>query len=339
MDKRSLLFTALALAMACRCAPALAEEGSDQHVAPGIHEVDDEELADMRGRYVAGDNTVVWFGVEMITTWQTNNGQTLQGTLTLSLDFSKNPNQPQVRFVPTVTIATISNATPAPASANVSRNVQSAGLANVSGMTQSVQIAGDNNAVANVTSLNIQQGGSAPTSAPSTGSNTLASTPSASASPGTGDTAPSTGTDLAVTGSTVTASSPSNSATPANSRTSSSNTVAATVAASTGNMPSAVTSDTGRSTPNGRVASVGDASASSTYDKDSAQLTLSVIGHGTASQWIRPGSVGQTIALTTDNQVVTNQMIVSMVTQSSSAASSQLAHSLAQSINFNRSNR
>ena len=112
MDKRSLLFTALALAIVCRCGTTLANEAGDHPVGSGIHEVDDSELADMRGRYVVGDNTVVWFGVEMISSWQTNNGQTLQSALTLGLNFSKNPNQPQVTFVPTVTITTISNAAP-----------------------------------------------------------------------------------------------------------------------------------------------------------------------------------------------------------------------------------
>ena len=333
MDKRSLLFTALALAVVCRCTPALAEESADHRLARGIHDVDDGDLADMRGRYVAGDNTVLWFGVEMITTWQTNNGQTLRGMLTLSMDFSKNPSLPQVSFVPTVTIATTSGATPAPASINLSRNVQSGGLANVSGMTQSVQIAGDNNTAANVTSLSVQSGGSAPASSSATTSNTLASIPS------TSDTAPSPSTHPAVAGSTVTASSPSSDAAPESSHVSPGNTIATVATASTGNVPAAVTSNAGRNTPNGRVASVGDASASSTYDKDGAQVTLSVLGHGTASQWMRSGSVGQTIALTSDSQVVTNQMIVSMVTQSTSAATAQLAHGLAQSLNFSRSNR
>ncbi|GLQ89119.1 hypothetical protein [Dyella flagellata] len=283
MEKRSILFAALLLPMACRCVPALAGESGEHPVAPGIHEVGDDQLAGMRGRYIVGDNTVLWFGVEMVSTWQTNNGQTLQSTLTLGLDFSKNPNQPQVTFVPTVTITTVSNAPPVPAASSVSRSVQSAGIANVSGMTQSVQIAGDNNAAVNVTSLNIQNGSSAPPSSPS------GSAPSSNA----------------------------------------------TALTSTGTTPVATT-DTGTRTPDGRVASASDASASATHTHDSAQVNLSVDGLGSASQWIRPGSLGQTIALTADNQVVTNQMIVSMVTQSTNATTSQLAHNLAQSLHMDR---
>jgi predicted double-glycine peptidase len=67
MYKRSLIFTALALGIMCRCAPVLAnDEPNDSHLGAGIHDVTDPELADMRGRYVVGDNAVVYFGVEMI---------------------------------------------------------------------------------------------------------------------------------------------------------------------------------------------------------------------------------------------------------------------------------
>lgn len=334
MDKRKLLFTALALAIACRCGTTLAEESSDgdRHVAPGIHEVADDELADMRGRYIVGDNTVVWFGVEMISTWQTSNGQTLQSALKLGLDFSKNPNQPQVTFVPTVTITTISNALPTSTTpSNVSRSVQSGGLANVGGLIQSVQIAGDHNAASNVTSLNIQDNGKAPTSfstdntstpvSNSVSSNTAA-TPSSTASVTV--TSP-----VADTHSSATSVASNNTSPPVSSDSSSTSNTA----------PPTVTTNVGTGNANGRYASAGNASASSTYSNDSAQVNLSVGGQGSVSQWIRQGSIGQTIALTTDNQIVTNQMIVSMVTQSINATNSQLAHTLAQSLNMNRSNR
>lgn len=328
MDKRSLLFMALVLALASRCGSALADESDDRRPASGIHEVADDELADMRGRYVAGNNTVLWFGVEMISTWQSSNGQTLQSTLTVGMDFSKNPNQPQVKFVPTVTITTIGNALPASTTAsNISRSVQSAGLANVSGLTQSVQIAGDNNAASNVTSLDIQSAGSAPTAG-----NSNAPAPASVSSPNPNST-PSTAS-VDVTGSTVNASSSTGHSGSASAPpTSSGANVAINDTAPT------VSTNTGTSTATGRTARVGDASASSTYANNSAEVALSINGQGSVSQWIRQGSLGQTIALTTDNQVATNQMIVTMVTQSVNASTSQLAHNLAQSLNLNRSNR
>lgn len=322
MEKRSLLFIALALALAGRCGTTLAGDTNDQRAASGIHEVADDELADMRGRYVIGDNTVLWFGVQMISTWQTSNGQTLRSTLTLGLDFSKNPNQPQVKFVPTVTISTLSN-TPLPsvAPSNVSRSVQSAGLANVSGLTQSVQIAGDHNAAGNVVSFNVQNA-DASSPSPASDDNRIAAA---------GTTTPST-TGLNVTGPSVNASASTGNSDAGNPASTEGPT-------STAVNPATITTTTGSNGPNGRYASAGNASASSTYSNDSAAINLSVSGQGSVSQWIHQGSLGQTIALTADNQVATNQMIVSLVTQSVGGSTSQLAHSLAQSLNLNRTIR
>ncbi|RDS80609.1 hypothetical protein [Dyella psychrodurans] len=375
MYKRSLIFTALALAMACRCAPLLANEmptseTTDQHLAPGINEVGDDELATMRGRYTAGDNTVVWFGVEMVSTWQTNTGQTLQSAMTVSMNFSKNPNRPQVTFVPTVTITT--SDAPLPTSvtpSTINRSVQSGGVANVGGLTQSVQLAGDNNAATNVASLNIQNGGSAPSSSNSSTSSSTSTTtpntspPSSSASVAvnspTANTSSSTttvasnnssnagSTNNVASNNSSNASNTNNVASSNSNNTSNTNSIASNNsnsasstnnAASAGNSttttPSTITTNTGVSTPTGRTATAGNATASSTYSNNSAEVSLSVTGQGNVSQWIHAGNLGQTIALTTDNQVVTNQMIVSLVTQSIASTTSQVAHSLAQSMNL-----
>lgn len=324
MDKRSLLFAALALGAACKYTSAFADDdGTDSHLGAGIHDVTDPELSTMRGRYVVGDNTVVWFGVEMISTMQTSNGQLVQSTLTLSMNFSKSPSSPQVSFVPTVTITTPDAALPAvTVQPSVNRSVQSGGLANVGGLVQSVQIAGDNNAAANVTSLNIQSGGNAPsTSSGSNGGTTETSDATAPSSPSTASVA--TGGPGVNTSSTTTPIATN------------SNTTHSSLASTSA--VSATTVNTGASTTTGRTASVGDASASSTYANNEAEVTTSVLGQGSASQWIRAGSLGQTIALTTDNAVVTNQMIVNLVTQQLSS-SAQLAHTLAQSMNLSHLN-
>jgi hypothetical protein len=303
MYKRSLLFTAVALAGACRCMPAFANQlptsdTTDRNLAPGLNEVGDDELADMRGRYTVGDNTVVYFGVEMISNWQTNTGQTLQSAMNLEMNFSKNPNQPQVTFVPTVTITTADAPLPAAtAAATISRSIQSGGIANVGGLTQAVQLAGDRNAVSNVTSLNIQNVGSG-----STGSGTPASNGSAVLDNSTASPTANT----------------------------------SDVASTDGNTTPAFTTNTGVSTPTGRTATVGNATASSTYANNAADVDLSIAGQGNVSQWIHAGSLGQTIALTTDNQVVTNQMIVSLVTQSVTSTTSQIARNLTQSVNLSR---
>jgi hypothetical protein len=318
MYKRSLIFAAVALVLGGNCASAIANDTDSNHLGAGIHDVTDQELSTMRGRFTVGDNTVVWFGVEMISTFQTNTGQTVQGTLTLGMNFSKNSNNPQVTFVPTVTITTPDAPLPTASTVQslVSRSVQSGGIANVGGLVQSVQVAGDNNATANVTSLNIQNGGSTPTV--STTSNTSTSTTNTSGS------STSTAT-VAASGSMANVNSSTTTVTPGNS--SDTNTTAST------NTSTGSSTNTGNSTSNGRTATVGGSTVSSTYSGDSAEVTTTVAGEGSTSQWIHAGSLGQTIALTTDNAVVTNQMIVNLVTQQLSSTE-QLAHSLTQSLNL-----
>jgi hypothetical protein len=208
------------------------------------------------------------------------------------MNFSKNPNQPQVTFVPTVTITTADAPLPTSTTpSTISRSIQTGGIANVGGLTQSVQLAGDRNAVGNVTSLNIQNIGSG-----SSGSGTPSSNGSAVLDSSTGSPSP----------------------------------------ANDGTASTSFTTNNGVSTANGRTATVGNATASSTYANNAADVDLSITGQGNVSQWIHSGSLGQTIALTTDNQVVTNQMIVSLVTQSVTSTTSQIAHNLSQSMNLSR---
>ncbi|QAU24119.1 hypothetical protein EO087_09050 [Dyella sp. M7H15-1] len=311
MYKRSLIFVAIALVMSCRCVFALANDTSGSRLGAGIHDVTDEELSTMRGRYIVGDNTVVWFGVEMISTFQTNTGQVAQGTMTVGMNFSKNPNSPQVTFVPTVTITTPNTPLPTASTvqSTVSRSVQSGGLANVGGFVQSVQVAGDNNATANVTRLNIQSGGGAPNAS----------------------TTNTTSTTTGSTNGSWSAASVNTSGPMANTSSSTTNIAPDSNTAYTSNTSSnGTTTNTGISTPTGRSATVGDASVSSTYSNDSAEMTTTIAGQGSASQWIHAGSLGQTIVLTTDNAIVTNQMIVNLVTQQMNSTQ-QLAHTLAQS--------
>jgi hypothetical protein len=329
MYKHSLIFTALALILGCQCTSVLANDANDSHLGAGIQDVTDPELSDMRGRYTVGDNTVVWFGVQMITTFQTNSGQVLQSAMTLGMNFSKNPNSPQVTFVPTVTITTANAALPTASTvqSQVNRSVQSGGIANVGGLVQSVQVAGDNNAVANVTSLTVKNGGSIPgvTGSSNTSSNTPASTINTS-SPASTPSASTASVDTS--GSMVNTSSSTTNlgagsgsgTTPTNASAAPANSVASTT-------------NTGTSTPDGRTATVGNASVSSTYSNGSAEVSATVAGEGAATQWIHNGNLGQTIALTADNTVVTNQMIVNLVTQQM-GSTMQLSHTLAQSLNL-----
>lgn len=228
-------------------AHAAALEGSP---SKGLQEIPDPELNLMRGRYTVAGNTVAWFGVTMISSWQTASGQTLQGAMTLGMDFSKG-GTPKVTFSPSVSIT----AANAPLPDSTGRSIDSSGLHNVSGLVQSVQIAGDGNRASNGLHLNIREGGPI----------------------------------IAGEGST-------------------------TGAASTRQ---------------------GDASAAVSFDGSSAQVLLQIDGQGAVQQWLRSGSVGQSIQLLADGQQVGNRLQIDLLRQSL-ADNAPLAQNVAQAITLTR---
>lgn len=241
----------LGLALAAVPLAALSAEPS-AHAAKRLTEIPDPELNLMRGRYTVGDNAVAWFGVSMISTWQTQSGQTLQSTMTLGMDFTK--NTPVVTFQPTVSV-TAADA-PMPVADTASRSVDGAGLANVSGVVQSVQVAGDHNAASNIAQLNVRNG----------------------------DAPASSGQSSAA--QQVTASS-------------------------------------------------GNATATASYDGNAASVLLQVEGQGAVQQWIRNGSLGQTVQLTSDHQQVNNRLDIDLVRQTL-ASNAQLNQNVAQAIGLTR---
>ena len=148
---------------------------ADAPVANGLQEISDDELGTMRGRYTVGDSQVAWFGVKMISTWQTASGQMLEGTLTVAMDFTHG-NRPSVTFTPTVSITRADAPEPPPASSGgPDRHIDGSGLANVGGLLQSVQVAGDGNLASNVTRLTVRDGEGAPAATASHGDTAVAS--------------------------------------------------------------------------------------------------------------------------------------------------------------------
>ena len=137
-----------------------------------------------------------------------------------------------------------------------SRSVDGSGLANVGGLLQSVQVAGDGNLASNVTRLTIRNG-----DAPS-------------AHGGATDT------------------------------------------------DSANLSD-------------GDANVSVGFDGRSAGVRLTVAGQGAVQQWIRGGSLGQSVQLAADDQTVSNRLEIDLVRQAM-ATNTPLAQNVAQAIGLTR---
>ncbi len=140
----------LALVAAAIAVPALAGPATPPARA-GLQELSDADLGAMRGRYIVGDNRVAWFGVTMVSDWATASGQHLQGAMTLGFDLGG--ARPTVSFQPSVTIT----AGEAPAVAGTGQ-VDAAGLANVGGLVQAVQVAGDGNTARNGLSLRVRDG-------------------------------------------------------------------------------------------------------------------------------------------------------------------------------------
>lgn len=115
-------------------------------------EATDAELSTMRGRYVPGPSQIVYFGVEMITRWQTMEGRGVDAGLNLSVDSQLNP---------TITVVNLEHTNQGDSTAlqpAVSGNmvsINSGGLTEGRGVTQSIQIGGDGNAVRNDVGMNI----------------------------------------------------------------------------------------------------------------------------------------------------------------------------------------
>jgi len=150
-------------------------------------EVPDNVLGSMRGRFISRDQ-IVQFGVEMSIIWQTAQGEILQAAANFNVSHI-NGSLPTFTFAPNLTIVSPEILTLAPVVSNISNLVSSnSGLRNVTGVAQTIQVAGDDNVVGQDTnfvitslSLPVPRGGS---SLPGTQTVTSGSGASVSASLG-----------------------------------------------------------------------------------------------------------------------------------------------------------
>jgi hypothetical protein len=131
----------------------------------GMQEVSDSDLGHMRGKF-ASNNQVLYFGIEMVSKWQTPAGNLVTAGANLNIDFRGNGGStPTVQYVPTVTIVQQGQGANSPQSGNANGVSGGAGLANVSGVSQSIQVAGQSNAIHNGINMQVDltsaaQGGS-----------------------------------------------------------------------------------------------------------------------------------------------------------------------------------
>lgn len=152
---------------------ALALPGTANALPPGITalsnnpEVPDPRLAEMRGRYISG-SSISYFGVEMLSQWQTASGDTLSAGLEFNIDLGG--AEPVVSFAPTVAIVGSGDATRSFATTG-SDAIADQGTGNAGGVVQVIQTAGDANAVAQDVSLDVQDGPAPPGGTTANGSN------------------------------------------------------------------------------------------------------------------------------------------------------------------------
>ena len=165
----------LALAGAMAFSPVAWSDIPDMSIFDNAKEVDDAMLGSMRGRFLRrGD--IVQFGVEMVTRWQTAGGEQLRAQVNLDVDMRE--RTPSVRYQPSLSIVSPANVATATANASQAATAGS-GLNNVTGVTQTIQVAGDRNRVQQDTGIVISSEPSAPvvgvTSGPGTQTITSAS--------------------------------------------------------------------------------------------------------------------------------------------------------------------
>ncbi|MCK4743205.1 MAG: hypothetical protein KAT25_05250 [Sulfuriflexus sp.] len=124
---------------------------SEMSVFGDAVELSDDEMGDMRGRYING-NQLSYFGVEMYTRWTNSNGETLTTGLVLGTEVALATTQ----IRPTVTVFQSSNATQNASNVHEGTiSINSSGLDNVNGISQGIQVAGDLNEVRNELTFDI----------------------------------------------------------------------------------------------------------------------------------------------------------------------------------------
>ena len=114
-----------------------------------ITEVGNDMLANMRGKYVA-PGQIVSFGLEMVTSWQTQAGDTQSAAVKFAAAQGNG-------FLPTITVYQSGNKDGA-AAAGTGTVVQT-DLSTVKGVSQGIQIAGDSNRVGNGISVEVGPAG------------------------------------------------------------------------------------------------------------------------------------------------------------------------------------
>ncbi|MHC8362311.1 hypothetical protein ACYZUA_18830 [Pseudomonas sp. LS2P72] len=118
-------------------------------------ELNDQELASLRGRYVM-PGRIISFGIVMTSTWQNANGEVIGATSSMQIQ--------QSTITPQFYVSIINEKGNGSASSQGTGIVTGgSGLNSTEGVTQVVRAAGDHNAAYNYVDINVTRGNQAPT--------------------------------------------------------------------------------------------------------------------------------------------------------------------------------
>ena len=124
-------------------------------------EINDNELSQLRGRYVM-PGRIISFGIVMSSTWRNASGDLIGASTSMQIQAAT--VKPEF-YVSTIK-ETGSGATPTLGTGNV---VGGAGLSTTQGITQSVRAAGDSNTAYNDVAINVKEANQAPALVPGQG--------------------------------------------------------------------------------------------------------------------------------------------------------------------------
>jgi hypothetical protein len=124
-------------------------------------EINDNELSQLRGRYVM-PGRIISFGIVMSSTWRNASGDLIGASTSMQIQAAT--VKPEF-YVSTIK-ETGSGATPTMGTGNV---VGGAGLSTTQGITQSVRAAGDSNTAYNDVAINVKEANQAPALVPGQG--------------------------------------------------------------------------------------------------------------------------------------------------------------------------
>lgn len=142
----------------CIAAPHHAyAELPEMGIFANAQELSDDVLGETRGKFVSGGQ-IMTFGVQMVTKWVTSSGEVINASGRLAISMGQ--GQPRVSFEPVINVHQVQvNQIAASQGSNVVSG--SKGLDSVTGVVQSIQVAGNANGIGNSIAVSVKryQGG------------------------------------------------------------------------------------------------------------------------------------------------------------------------------------